>query len=323
MKPKPFPADIDHIRRSSRAIVRELGFLKRGLAGTDLSPSAVHALVEIGSGTVATATELVTLLGLDKSTVSRLLGRLEADGLLTARKDAADPRRKELVLTPAGERLFRQIDTHARDQVDAALSPLSAADRAVIVDGLVAYARALHDGASAVPALPARKDVGVLVQTGYVPTLLARVTEMHARYYAVNYGFGAVFERQVAADMAEFLSRLDNPVNLTARAERGGRIIGAVSIDGEDLGCGVAHLRWFILDDTARGQGVGGQLIERALAHVDGHGFRETRLWTFKGLDAARHLYEKAGFVLVDERPGTQWGTEVIEQVLSRKGSRT
>jgi hypothetical protein len=37
-------------------------------------------------------------------------------------------------------------------------------------------------------------------------------------------------------------------------------------------------------------------------------------LWTFEGLHAARHLYEKAGLVLAEERRGTQWGTEVTEQ---------
>jgi len=39
-----------------------------------------------------------------------------------------------------------------------------------------------------------------------------------------------------------------------------------------------------------------------------------TVLWTFEGLHAARHLYEKSGFQLVEQYRGTQWGTEVNEQ---------
>ena len=35
---------------------------------------------------------------------------------------------------------------------------------------------------------------------------------------------------------------------------------------------------------------------------------------TFEGLDATRHLYEKAGFRLVEQQKGAQWGTEVNEQ---------
>jgi hypothetical protein len=37
-------------------------------------------------------------------------------------------------------------------------------------------------------------------------------------------------------------------------------------------------------------------------------------LWTFEGLGAARHLYEKFGFLLAFQQRGTQWGTEVTEQ---------
>jgi hypothetical protein len=37
-------------------------------------------------------------------------------------------------------------------------------------------------------------------------------------------------------------------------------------------------------------------------------------LWTFKGLDSARHLYEKYGFSLTEESSGEQWGTLVTEQ---------
>jgi len=37
-------------------------------------------------------------------------------------------------------------------------------------------------------------------------------------------------------------------------------------------------------------------------------------LWTFKGLNAAKHLYEKNGFKLVKQFKGMQWGTEVNEQ---------
>ncbi|WP_342212198.1 hypothetical protein [Roseitalea porphyridii] len=46
-------ATIAHIRDASRRLVRELGFMQATLAGTDLSPSAVHAIIEIGLGAVS------------------------------------------------------------------------------------------------------------------------------------------------------------------------------------------------------------------------------------------------------------------------------
>ena len=310
---RPTAATVDHIRTSSRTIVRQLGFLRRGLAGTDLSPSAVHAIVELGNDRALRASGLRDRLGLEKSTVSRLLSGLQAKGLVAAHRATTDPRQKDLTLTPQGKKLFRAIENHARSQVSGALSRVAPHRQRLITTGLAAYADALQDKPGQ-PALP-----GVTIHSGYAPTLLARTTEMHARYYAENYGFGAVFERKVASEMAAFLGRLDSPANKTLFARLDDAIVGTLSIDGEDLGDNVAHLRWFILDDLTRGHGIGAKLLERAMAHVDAYGFAETRLWTFRGLDAARHLYEKFGFALAEEKRGTQWGTEVTEQMFIRK----
>ena len=53
---------VEGIRDASRRMVRELGFLKPTLAGTALSASAVHAIVEIGRGHSMDAKALGVLL---------------------------------------------------------------------------------------------------------------------------------------------------------------------------------------------------------------------------------------------------------------------
>lgn len=308
--------EVEAIRAASRVIVRELGFMRPGLAGTDLPPSAVHAIVEIGQGSIETASALSELLGLEKSSVSRMLDKLKARGLLVAETDDVDKRRKRLRLTDDGRALFAVLNERAHEMVRRALDPEAPPTRRSVREGLEAYAAALGrtNGREAPKASPEPE-----IEAGYRSTLLSRVTEMHARYYAREYGFGAVFERKVASEMSEFLGRLDDERNLTLSARFGDRIVGSISIDGEDLGDGKAHLRWFILDDEARGAGVGRTLMKRAMAHVDRIGFASTHLWTFRGLDAARRLYEEAGFVLAEEAPGRQWGTEVVEQRFVRR----
>ena len=47
--------------------------------------------------------------------------------------------------------------------------------------------------------------------------------------------------------------------------------------------------------------------------------YQHVYLWTFEGLHAARHLYDKAGFRLVRQQRGTQWGREVTEQRFERE----
>ena len=158
----------------------------------------------------------------------------------------------------------------------------------------------------------------IQISSGYRPSLIGRITHMHMAYYAPFAGFGQRFESVVAGGLASFCDRLHHPNNQIWLAIQDQQIVGSVAIDGEDLGNNTAHLRWFIMDDRVRGQGVGGQLLTQALQFVDAKEFEETQLWTFNGLHAARHLYESNGFKLAEENLGNQWGTEIMEQRFSR-----
>lgn len=154
---------------------------------------------------------------------------------------------------------------------------------------------------------------------GYQPGILGMCTLMHASFYARHAGFGAFFEAQVAAGMADFLQRLDHPRNNIWSAVAGERMLGCIVLDGEDLGRNAGHLRWFIVDDGCRGAGVGKALLTAALSFADAMMFDEIELWTFAGLDAARRLYESVDFKLVNEQPGARWGKEVLEQHFIRR----
>lgn len=123
----------------------------------------------------------------------------------------------------------------------------------------------------------------------------------------------------MASGLGDLLSRLDHPGNGVWAAMEGNKIVGTVFIDGQDLGANKAHLRAFIVDDHVRGSGVGRRLLDQAMGFVDIRGFEETHLWTFKGLDAARTLYERVGFGLAEEAPGRRWGEETVVQLFVRK----
>jgi GNAT superfamily N-acetyltransferase len=147
-----------------------------------------------------------------------------------------------------------------------------------------------------------------------VPGAIGRVAELHAAYYAREWGFGVIFEAKVATELAGFFARYDPRRDGFWTASLGGRIEGAITIDGVQAGEDGAHLRWFIISDALRGRGVGGRLVESAVDFCRRSGYARVYLWTFEGLHAARHLYAKAGFALTEQRPGAQWGTEVTEQ---------
>lgn len=307
---------VEEIRASSRSMARDWGFMGGTFAGADLSPSAVHALIEIERGGLS-AKELGARLQLEKSSVSRMLRKLVLSGDICEAPDAHDSRLKRLSLTAGGKLRVASIHAHARAQVEGALAFLKPGQERAVAKGLHLYSSAL---ASQVPGGNDRPAVELVM--GYQLGLISRITQMHALYYARESGFGQRFESVVAVGLAEFSHRLDRPQNAIWTAVQGGEIVGSVAIDGEDLGSGSAHLRWFIVDDSVRGSGAGRKLLSAAVDFSEQQGFAETHLWTFSGLAAARHLYESFDFVCVEERPGDQWGKEVLEQRFVRARPR-
>lgn len=154
----------------------------------------------------------------------------------------------------------------------------------------------------------------VKIQKGYSPGSIGRVVELHGRYYHQNWSFGVFFEAKVARELSEFMARYDATRDGFWIATIDGQVEGSITIDGTDANGQGAHLRWFIISDAFRGRGVGSRLMREAVDLYRSKGYGRVYLWTFEGLHAARHLYEKTGFELVKQRKGLEWGTEVKEQ---------
>jgi len=157
------------------------------------------------------------------------------------------------------------------------------------------------------------------IENGYISGAIGRITELHGTYYHDQWGFGLYFEAKVATELSEFLRRFDRTRDGMWVVTVNGRVEGSIVIHGIDTQNEGAHLRWFILSDTLRGKGIGRELIRIAIDFCQGKGYEKIYLWTFEGLHAARHLYEQAGFRLVRQQRGVQWGAEVNEQYFELK----
>lgn len=309
------PEQVDTVRADARRMVRELGFLDQTLAATSHPASAVHALIEIDRTPGITAAELAEVLLLDRSTVSRMLRKLTDAGEVRDDTSSDDRRRKTLVLTDSGRRTVAAVHEFGTTQVHDAFSHLPERDRATVSRGLHLYADALVRHRRQDPPPP--RDAGIELDPRRQPGDLGRIVALHAREYAAISGFGAEFEAMVAHDIASFVTRDHPDSRLWAARDDEGRVLGSIAVDlagGPDD----AHLRWFLLSPEARGAGVGRRLLDAAVSHADAHGVRTTVLWTFRGLDTARAMYERHGFTLTLEQPGERWGSTVIEQEFRR-----
>lgn len=156
------------------------------------------------------------------------------------------------------------------------------------------------------------------LHAGYLPGCIGRITQLHARFYAAQSGFGVDFEAQVATGLAGFCSRFDPHRDGLWLAMQDGEVQGSIAIDGLKADTEGAHLRWFIVAEALRGAGAGQRLLQAALQFCVDRGYPRVYLWTFDQLHAARHLYAQHGFTLAKTQRGRQWGTEVNEQLFVR-----
>ena len=153
--------------------------------------------------------------------------------------------------------------------------------------------------------------------SGYIPGAIGRIAELHGNYYHEHWSFGLFFEAKVAAELSEFLCRFHEAHDGFWIASAEDKIVGSIAIDGIDVANKDAHLRWFIVAPENQGQGIGKVLLDEAIQFCRKTGFCRVYLWTFAGLDCARHLYEKWGFRLSEQRVGNQWGKTVNEQMFT------
>ncbi len=90
-----------------------------------------------------TQRELAELMDVAPITLSRIVTRLERDGLIARRADPADKRVRRLHLTPAAEPIIAELFTLARQLEDDILAVLTPAERRQLKDMLDRLARRL------------------------------------------------------------------------------------------------------------------------------------------------------------------------------------
>ncbi len=148
------------------------------------------------------------------------------------------------------------------------------------------------------------------------PGDLGSLIQLHGTIYAREYGFDPTFEAFVAGPLAQFALAHGERDRLWI-AERGERLAGCIAIVGASEK--EAQLRWFLVDPSARGCGLGKRLLAEAVAFCEEQGYESIFLWTVSALTTAAHLYRSAGFHKVEEKLGQRWGVAVVEEKYVRR----
>ena len=152
----------------------------------------------------------------------------------------------------------------------------------------------------------------------YPPGLIGTVTALFGRSIAASHGVDWTLDVMIAEQQCDFFRRFDSGRDRVWVAMEGDQPRGALTIEGPrpDAGQDGARLRFFILDPSLRGQGLGRRMLSEAMQFCRESGYRRVYLTTLQGLDAARHLYEECGFTLKSQANAPFHGSRHLEQIL-------
>jgi DNA-binding MarR family transcriptional regulator len=299
MQPAASPVAAAHVkavRGFNRFYTQRIGVLAPYL-GSELTLTDVRVLYELAHRKHPTASELSRDLLLDAGYLSRILRRFEGNGWLARTPSPADARQSLLELTPEGHDAFAPLQQKSRDEAAALLAPLPGPDRKRVIEAMHAVQRLLEPAGTPAPAAVLRDPR---------PGDMGWVVMQHGELYAREDGFNWEFEALVAEIAAGFIKNFKPAREKGWIAEIDGERVGAVFV--VQKAPTVAQLRLLILTPGARGQGLGGRLVDECIAFARNRKYRKMVLWTQAHLLSARAIYQSRGFVMTASEPFEGYG---------------
>jgi DNA-binding MarR family transcriptional regulator/N-acetylglutamate synthase-like GNAT family acetyltransferase len=299
------PDPVAAVRAFSRFYTAQLRILDEGLLKSPYSLTECRVLFELAQLGKADSTELRRALDLDAGYLSRLLGRFEADGLITRRTAAHDARRNTIVLTESGRAAFAELNQRSDDQVRELLKPLSTEEKRQLVSAMAQVKQLLGE----------RQRPDAYLLRPLRPGDYGWVISRHGVLYAEELGWGSGFEAYCAHVVADYAEKHDAQLENAWIAEAGGEPVGCIFCVRRDAA--TAQLRLLLVEPSARGLGVGSRLVEECVRFARAAGYRRMVLFTTAEQEEACRLYARAGFELEERTVGNTLGVEVEEQLWS------
>jgi DNA-binding MarR family transcriptional regulator/N-acetylglutamate synthase-like GNAT family acetyltransferase len=290
----------ERIRQFNRFYTKQIGVLNEGLLDSPFSLTEVRVLYELAHRTSPTASELAAGLNLDAGYLSRILGAFEKKKLIRRSPSNSDARQLHIDLTARGQQTFLPLEERSTTQVAGMLEKIPPPAQERLLSAIQTIERLL--------APPARSTAYLL--RSHQPGDIGWVIQRHGVVYAREYNWTIEFEALVAEIAAAFLRDFDPARERCWIAERDGVNLGCIFlVNGGD---GIAKLRLLLVEEQARGLGIGRRLVQECVAFARQAGYRKITLWTQSILHAARRLYADAGFRLVEEQAHHSFGANLM-----------
>jgi DNA-binding MarR family transcriptional regulator/ribosomal protein S18 acetylase RimI-like enzyme len=299
---------VNAVRRFNRFYTRQIGLLGQGYLDSPFTLAEVRVLYEVAHRDASTAAEIAKALGLDAGYLSRMLASFGKRGFLARKASERDGRQSHLSLTRKGRAAFGALEAKSQAGVSKMLERLSPLEQNRLTSAMETIESLL--GAPVEPKSP-------YLLRAHQPGDMGWVIHRHGVLYAEEYGFDEHFEALVAQIAAQFIQRLDAARERCWIAEKDGALVGSVFLVKKTDR--VAQLRLLLVEPSARGLGIGGRLVAECIRFARQAGYRTITLWTQSTLDAARHIYRKAGFRVVKRERHQSFGHKLVGETWELK----
>jgi DNA-binding MarR family transcriptional regulator/ribosomal protein S18 acetylase RimI-like enzyme len=299
---------IDAVRRFNRFYTQRVGALRKGLLDSPFPLPEARLLYELAHRTEPTASELCADLGMDAGYLSRILRGLGDHGLVVKSQSQTDGRRNLLRLTRKGRLAAEKLNAASHAEIAGMLGAVETSDQERLVGAMRTIERLLG-GQREIPRSFVIRD--------HRPGDLGWIVSRHGALYAQEYGWDGTFEGLVAEIIAGFGKCHDPAMERCWVAEANGEKAGSILLVRQSPK--VAKLRLLLVEPAARGMGVGRALVMECIRFAERAGYIKIRLWANSNLDAARHIYQGAGFALIKEEPHQSFGKNLVGQIWELK----
>jgi DNA-binding MarR family transcriptional regulator/GNAT superfamily N-acetyltransferase len=298
-------SNVADFRRFNRAYTRLIGVLDEEWLKGGYSLAEARVLYELATRRTPTAKEIGVALGMDPAYLSRILRRFEKASLLKRAASKTDGRSACLTLTRKGKSTFDKLNALSEEQACGILSALPPTEQTKLIGSIHAIEHSLMPGA---------QEKARVVLRPHRPGDMGWVVHREAALYTQEYGFNEEFEALAARIVADFLTDFDPRRERCWIAEVNGHNVGHIFLVKHPTEPSTAKLRLLLVEPSARGLRVGSALVEECVNFARSVGYRKITLWTQSILTAARHVYQKTGFRLVDEKANFQFGKDLLSQ---------
>ena len=295
------------VREFNRFYTQQIGVLTEAYLESPFSLTEARVIYELAQHDVTTATDLCKELGLDAGYLSRILRGLKKRGQIETQPSDTDRRLSLLKLSAQGQQSFAFLNSHSQKEIEALLSRMRAEDRNRLVAAMQTIQGLIGSD---------RRSLAGYLLRPHQPGDMGWVVHRHGMLYAEEYGWDDHFEALIADIVARFLRHFDPVRERCWIAEREGENVGSVFLVKKSRQ--VAKLRLLLVDPKARGLGIGTRLVEECLRFARQAGYRKITLWTNSILIAARKIYEKAGFEMIESEPHHSFGHDLVSETWER-----